>query len=120
MKKTGKLLKEGIKTIKVRRKHIKIVDWAELGWAVIAAYEEDELASDSHKKWIYRAKREAKRVAKSKRPGASNSARKKAAVGDIAPVQPGARGQNSQGSKSPVARPRLVGPCYRYAKWGHL
>ena len=92
VKKTGKLLKEGIKTIKVRQKRIKIVDWADLGWAVIAAHEEDELASDSDKKWIYRAKREAKWVAKRKRPGASNSARKKAAVGDIAPVQSGARG----------------------------
>ena len=35
-------------------------------------------------------------------------------------MQPGTRGQNSQGSRPPVARPRLVGPCYRCAEWGHL
>ena len=87
----------------------------------MAAYEEDELASDSDdEKRIYRAEREAERVAKRKRPGGSNAARKKAAAGDTAPMQPGARGQNSQGSRPPVARPRLVGPCYRCAEWGHL
>ena len=69
LKKTGKLLKEGIKAIKVRQKHIKIADRAELGWAVVAAYEEDELALDSDdEKRIYRAEREAERVAKRKRP----------------------------------------------------
>ena len=121
MKKTGELLKEGIKAIEIRQKHIKIADRAELGWAVVAAYEEDELALDSDdEKRIYRAEREAERVAKRKRPEGSNAARKKATVGDTAPMQPAARGQNSQGSRPPVARPRLVGPCYRCAKWGHL
>ena len=67
MKKTGELLKEGINTIEVRQKHIKIADRAELGWAFVAAYEEDELASDlDNEKWIYRAEREAERVAKRK------------------------------------------------------
>ena len=66
-KKTGKLLKEGIKAIEVRQKHIKIADRAELGWAVMAAYEEDELASDlDDEKRIYRAEREAERVARRK------------------------------------------------------
>ena len=121
VKKTGELLKEGIKAIKVRQKHIKIADMAELGWAVVAAYEEDELALDlDGEKWIYRAEREAVQVAKRKRPGGSNAARKKAAAGDTAHMQPAARGQNSQDRKPPVARPRVVGPCYRCAKWGHL
>ena len=48
MKKTGKLLKEGIKAIEVRQKHIKIANRAELGWVVVAAYEEYELASNSY------------------------------------------------------------------------
>ena len=56
---------EGIKAIKVRQKHIRIADKAELRWAFVAAYEEDELASDSDsKKQIYRVEREAERVAK--------------------------------------------------------
>ena len=65
LKKTGELLKEGIKAIEVRQKQIKIADRAELGWAVVAAYKEDELASDSDdKKQIYRGERETERVAK--------------------------------------------------------
>ena len=67
MKNIGDLLKEGIKVIKVRQKHIKIVDRAKLGWAVMAAYEKDELALDlDDEKHIYRAEREAKWVAKMK------------------------------------------------------
>ena len=121
VKKTGDLLKEGMKAIEVRQKHIKIADRSELGWAVVSAYEEDELASDSDDdKRIYRAEREAERVAKRKRPGGGNAGRKKAVTGDTAPAQLNSRGQNSQGSRPPAARPRLVGPCYRCAEWGHL
>ena len=121
VKKTRDLLKEGMKAIEVRQKHIKIVDQSELGWAVVAAYEEDELASDSdNEKHIYRAEREAERVAKRKRPGGGNAERKKAVTGDTAPAQSNSRGQNSQGNRPPAARPRLVGPCYRCAEWRHL
>ena len=35
VKKTGDLLKEGMKAIEVRQKHIKIADRSELGWAVV-------------------------------------------------------------------------------------
>ena len=121
MKKTNKLLQEGIKIIEVKQKHIKIADLANLGWAVVAVYEEDKLASDlDYEKRIYRAKRQDKRVAKRKRLAGSNAARKKVAAEDSVPVQPGTRGQNSQGSWPPVARLRLVGPFYRCAKWGQL
>ena len=121
VKKTGDLLKEGMKAIEVQQKHIKIVDWSKLGWAVVAAYEEGELVLDSDdEKHIYRAEREAERVAKRKRPGGGNTGRKKAVTGDTAPAQLNSRGQNSQGSRPPAARPRLVGPCYRCAEWGHL
>ena len=48
MKKSGELLKEGIKAIDIRQNHIKTAD------------EEDELASDlDDEKRIYRAEREA-------------------------------------------------------------
>ena len=58
VKKTGELLKEGMKAIEVRQKHTKIADQSELGWAVIAAHEDDEVASNSDdEKWIYRAER---------------------------------------------------------------
>ena len=112
VKKTAEHLKKGMKAIEVRQKHIKIADRSELGWAVVAAYEDDELSSDSDdEKWIYRAEREAERVAKRKQLGGGNTGRKKAVSGDTAPVQLHTRGQNSQGSRPLAARPRLVGPA---------
>lgn len=124
VKKPTKHLSEGMKAIDVRQKHIKIADHSELGWAVVAAYEEEELASDSDdEKRIYKAEREAEQIAKRKRPGEANTSRKRSASGstDAVPVPSGPRGaQNSQGSRPPAGRPRLVRPCYRCAKWGHL
>ena len=46
VKKTGDLLKEGMNAIEVWQKHIKIADRSELGWAIVAAYEDDELMLD--------------------------------------------------------------------------
>ena len=40
-------LNEGLKNIATHQKHIKIADWSELSWQVVAAYESDELASNS-------------------------------------------------------------------------
>ena len=59
-----------------------------------------------------RSEREAEQLAKRKHPGGANAA-KKAAARDVVPVHPGTIGQNSRGSRPPVARLRLVGPCYR-------
>jgi len=118
-------LEEGIKAIEVRQKHIRMADRSELGWAVVTAYEDDELASDSDdEKRIYRAEREAERIAKRKRSGAANASRKRLAASsgaDIRPVQASPRTTaNNQGMRPPMARPRVVGPCYRCAEWGHL
>ena len=60
VKRVKTCLDEGTKAIKVRQKHTKIVDWSKLGWAVVMAYEDDELTCDSEdEKQIYKAKREA-------------------------------------------------------------
>lgn len=58
-------------------------------------------------------------MAKRTSPGGGNAGRK-VTTGDTVPVQLRSRGQNSQGSRPPAARPRLVGPCYQCAEWGHL
>ena len=118
-------LEEGIKAIEVRQKHIRMADRSELGWAVVTAYEDDELASDSDdEKRIYRAEREAERIAKRKRSGAANASRKRLAASsgvDTRPVQTDPRTTaNNQGMRPPMVRPRVVGPCYRCAEWGHL
>ena len=69
-------LDEGTKSIEVRQKHIRLADRSELGWAVVTAYENDELASDSDdEKRIYRAEREAERMQKGSVP--------------VQPMQPG-------------------------------
>ena len=62
VKKLKTCLDKGIKAIEVHQKHIKITDRSDLGWAVVAAYEDDELASDSQdEKRIYKAERLSKR-----------------------------------------------------------
>ena len=116
-------LDEGIKVIEVRQKHIRIADRSELGWAVVTAYENDVLASDE--KRIYRAEREAERVSKRKRSGATNAPRKKIAVSGGAgitpvPVQTAPRAAVHQVIRPQTTRPRVLGLCYRCAEWGHL
>ena len=118
-------LDEGTKLIEVRQKHIRLADRSELGWAVVTAYENDELASDSDdEKRIYRAEREAERMQKRKRSGAANAARKRQATSggaDRVPVQAGpSTTANNQGIRPPAAKPRVIGPCHRCAGWGHL
>ena len=44
---TNTHLNEDRKTIAVQQKHIKIADCLDLGWAVVKAYMDNELASDS-------------------------------------------------------------------------
>ena len=118
-------LEEGTKSIEVRQKHIRLADRSELGWAVVTAYENDELASDSDdEKRIYRAEREAERIQKRKRSSAANATRKRQATSggaDRVPVKAGpSTAANNQGTRPPVAKPRVIGPCHRCAGWGHL
>ena len=44
--KTMTKLNEGTKAIAVKQKYIKIADRSELGWGIVAAYENNELAED--------------------------------------------------------------------------
>ena len=41
-------LRSGMRAIATRQKLIKIADWLELGWAVVEAYESNDLLSDSN------------------------------------------------------------------------
>ena len=57
-------LKEGIQSIALRQKHIKVAHRSEFGWATVEEYDKDELASDSDdEKRLFRAERNAERVA---------------------------------------------------------
>ena len=124
VKKLKTCLDEGIKAIEVCQKHIKIADRSDLGWAVVAAYEDDELASDSEdEKRIYKAEREAKRLSKRKWAASSAATKKKApATGLTETSMPGpSRGATGNQSTGPrPVRPRIIGPCFRCGEWGHL
>ena len=55
-------LNEGTKVIAVRQKHIKIADRSELGWGVVAAYENDDPAENSDdERRLFKAEKEAER-----------------------------------------------------------
>ena len=112
-------LDEGMKKIAVRQKHIKIADRSDLGWAVVEAHMDDELASHSDdERRLYKANREAQQAVKRKKAdSAATAAKRRAATASVEP--PGRLG--NQGTRPPaVVRPRMVGPCYRCGELGHL
>ena len=54
---------EGTKAIAVCQKHIRITDWSDLGWAVVEAYMDDELVSNSDdERKLYKASQEAQQT----------------------------------------------------------
>ena len=114
-------LDEGTKTIAVHQKHIKIADRSDLGWAVVEAYMDDELASDSDD-W-----REEAVQGQSRGPVEYEEE----AIGECgcsgkeeSNSEPGAPASSarrlSQGTRPLVSRPRMIGPCYRCGEMGHL
>ena len=114
-------LDEGIKTIVVRQKHIKIADRLDLEWAVVKAYMDDELTSDiDNEKKLYKANHETHQAVKKKRAESAAAAVKKRATETSSLEPPVVQGRFNQKAQSPVIRPRMVGPCYRCGKLGHL
>ena len=114
-------LNKGTKVIAVRQKHIKIADCSELGWGVVAAYENDELAEDSDdEKRLFKAEKEAERrqQKKKRRINPMTGSRKRPDAGAGLEV-PAVRGGGA-GSRPPPVRPRLIGPCFRCGEFGHL
>ena len=58
-------LEEGTKAIVMRLKHIRIANCSELGWGVVAAYKNNELAEDSDdKKGLFKAEEAEKKQQK--------------------------------------------------------
>ena len=91
-----------------RQRMIKLADRSELGWAVVAEYEADELANNSEdERKIARAEREAeKKVVKRRRllPGGGSLS----------------RSQGLKASTTASVMPRPVGPCFGCGEMGHL
>ena len=107
-------LNESIKAIEVRQKHIKIADRSELGWAVVTAYEDDELASDSgDEKQIYKAEREAERLSKRKwlHRGLHSRVNQSPMGQHRHQISAPQRPLTNQGFVTRPACPRIVGPC---------
>ena len=113
---TAQHLDEGTKVLVVRQKHIRITDRSDLGWAVVEAYMDDELASDSDdERKLFKASREAQQVVKRKRAKSTAAAvakRRAVSSGEPQP-QPGLTQRFNQGFRPAATRPRMVEPCYR-------
>ena len=61
-------LRSGMRDIAIKQKLIKIADRLEVGLAMVEAYENDNLASDSNdEKWLIKAEREAEQKMKKRR-----------------------------------------------------
>ena len=120
-------LDEGMKAIAKRQKHIKVADRSDYGWATVQAYDTDNLASGlDDEKRLEKAEKEAERQAAKKRKGASGNKRKASNWSDNPGPSsrreaPAGMMQPGKPSTGPVPqRPRVIGPCYRCAGWGHL
>ena len=123
VQRTTQHLDEGTKALAVRQKHIRIADRSDLGWAVVEAYMDDELASDSDdERKLFKASREAQQTVKRKRAeSAAAAAAKRRAIPSGEPQpQAGTSQRFNQGFRPTTARPRMVGPCYRCGELGHL
>ena len=116
-----------MKAIAKRQKHIKVADRSDYGWATVQAYATDDLASGlDDEKRLEKAEKEAERQAAKKRKGASGNKRKASNWSDNPGPSsrreaPAGMMQPGKPSTGPVPqRPRVIGPCYRCAGWGHL
>ena len=113
---------------------IRLADRSDLGWAVVDAYESDELASDDEDaKRMKEARKVAdlkdqkerkKKQAASRRGGRPISSgwrmQPPPYAGNTAPVAPGAHGVAVPTIATGLARPRQVGPCFYCLEMGHL
>ena len=126
-------LQEGIQAIACRQKRIKVADRSDYGWAVMKAYDNDELASDSEdEKRLFKAEKTAEReISKRKRrstKGKDVPAYQSTVVTQpirSAPVSSGIMAGEPAGgtSSQPVSQwsqstVRKIGPCFRCAAWG--
>ena len=95
-------LNEGTKVIAVRQKHIKIADRSKLGWGVVAAYENDDLAENSDdERRLFKAEEAERRQQKKKRKlKSATGARKRFEVG-VGPEVPAGRGGGA-GNRPPL------------------
>ena len=121
-------LQEGIQAIACRQKRIKVADRSDYGWAVVKAYDNDELASDSEdEKRLFKAEKTAEReISKRKRrstKGKDVPAYQSTVVTQpirAAPVSSGIMAGEPAGgtSSQPVSQwsqstVRKIGPCFR-------
>ena len=145
VEKARSIVVEGMKSLKSRQKHIRIVDRSEFGWAAVEEYVEDELADgEDDEKRIQRAEFRAGKKLKSARgprnkkwpgfqtnkraqnvnaqPGKFNSVPSTSGVSQlVAALLPAI--EKMPGSSSGVAAGRSLqqlGPCFSCGRPGHI
>ena len=121
-------LHQGSQAIAAHQKQIKVADRSDYGWAVVEAYDSNELAENSEdEKRLFRAEKAAEKKCSKRRrrfPRKDELVQKLAwnqstemtpqSVSAVATKQAGSSG----GQTSQASRP--IGPCFRCAAWGHL
>ena len=112
-------LDEGIRAIETRQKHIKVADRSEYGWVTVSVYEDDALADNSEdERRLEKAEREAERITKRRR--GANAAKKRPREMEPAAGGPSNKRESNAPTRQAPPKPRVIGPCYRCAEWGHL
>ena len=118
-------LDQGLQAIACRQKHIKLADYSELGWQVVAVYESDDLASDSDdEKRLFKAEKETERRSKQNRAASAGKKRAYFTKGGPSTPRPSARPEGSSSVagavRTPSVRARPLGPCFGCGQYGHL
>ena len=112
-------LDKGIRAIETRQKHIKVTDPSEYGWVTVSVYKDDALADDSEdEKRLEKAEREAERI--TKRCRGANAAKKCPREMEPAAGGPSNKKEFNVLTRQAPPKPRVIGPCYCCAEWGHL
>ncbi|XP_065883338.1 uncharacterized protein [Dysidea avara] len=85
-------IEEGMRSLKLRQKAIKLADRSEFGWSLVAEYDADELADDSDdEKKIEKAEKAAERKAAIAKKKRGRSAQQSTGFGREAPLNVGYR-----------------------------
>ena len=88
-------------------------------WVTVRVYEDDALADDSEdEKRLEKAEREAERITKRRR--GANAAKKRPREMEPAAGGPSNKREFNALTRQAPPKPRVIGPCYRCAEWGHL
>ena len=124
LKKAEAHLDKGKKVLGTRQKHILVADRSVYGCATVQQYDIKLLATDSEdEKRLENAEKVAERLANKRRRAGNTATGKKLRSNwnkGASRREPGVSGGSGPPAIVSQARPRVLGPCFKCAAWGHL